>query len=170
MNTLQQNIHVIVQLQYLTPPATEFLKYHRFQKKLLFITSLSSLRCTCWRSYTLLLFCQVLLLCVKSCLPPLHNRSYARSRYMLKIHQQTSSVRDSLKPLMPSCCFTLVFFSSMLLWELAHDLKICILPTLLAQHLQAPAKRSQHITTLLGATRCTRLATMLQRVARWKSN
>ena len=38
--------------------------------------------------------------------------------------------------------------------------------TLLAQHLQSPAKRSQHfskhIATLLGATCCVRLATLLR--------
>ena len=38
--------------------------------------------------------------------------------------------------------------------------------TLLAQHLQAPAKRSQHFNaTLLGATFCARSATLLRRVA-----
>ena len=45
------------------------------------------------------------------------------------------------------------------------------IPTLLAQHLQAPAKRSQHYSTtyptLLGATCCVRLAILLQCVGTW---
>ena len=45
------------------------------------------------------------------------------------------------------------------------------IPTLLAQHLEAPAKRSRHLNaTLLCATCCTRLATLLRRVGYWKSN
>ena len=43
------------------------------------------------------------------------------------------------------------------------------IPTMLAQHLQAPAKRSQHFNAtdcnIVGATCCVRLATLLQRVA-----
>ena len=39
-------------------------------------------------------------------------------------------------------------------------------PTMLAQHLQAPVKRSQHFNaTFFSTTCCTRLVTLLQRVA-----
>ena len=42
------------------------------------------------------------------------------------------------------------------------------------QHLwmlhEAPTKRSQHIATLLGATRCARLATLLRRVFKFENS